>query len=73
MENLALDLLLATPGAARNPYIVYRNVRKPHRDLRVELCNRGDRSRSYKVWVSALQGWAVANVLTVIDGGRAKA
>jgi len=71
MENLALDLLLGPAVPARNPYIVYRNSRRSRRELRVELCNRAERSRSYKIWIKAIQGWAVASVLTVIDGGRA--
>jgi hypothetical protein len=70
MENLALDLLLGRAIPATNPYIVYRSSRRSPRELRVEMCNRGDRSRSYKIWIKAVQGWAVASVLTVIDGGR---
>jgi len=70
MESIALDLLFAAAAPATNPHIVYRNSKKPRRELRVELCNRADRSRSYKVWIRAVQGWAVASVLTVIDGGR---
>ena len=72
MESVALNLLLGSALPARNPYIIYRNSSTPRRELRIELCNRGDRSRSYKVWISALQGWAVANVLTVLDGGLPK-
>ena len=71
MESLGLDLLLASTVPAKSLYIVCRNAGKRQRRLRVELFNR-ERSRR-KVWVTAEQGWSVANVLTVIDGGQTKA